>query len=113
MNVSPSSVLGSLVIKVKSPMADLHEDVSCTDEFRIEDDLAPEKFFIKLDAPIDIRSKDMNMMDVASQSRISFLTGSLLLLIHHRWLNVSDLTRIVKDKGPYHKSGIQINLFDI
>ncbi len=67
VNASPSGVLGGLVIEVKSATADLHEYVSCADEFRIEDDVAPEKFFIELDAFVNIRSKNMNMMDVANQ----------------------------------------------
>lgn len=67
MNASPPGVLGWLVIEMKSAMADLHEYVSCAGEFRIENDLAPEEFFVKLDALVNIRSKDMNMMDVTNQ----------------------------------------------
>jgi len=87
VNASPPGVPGWLVIEVKSAMADLHEYVSCAGEFRIENDLAPEKFLVELDALINIRSKDMNMMDVTNQF------GLLLYqrLYNGGWLNISSL----------------------
>lgn len=70
VNASPPGVLGWLVIEMKSAMADFHEHVSCASEFRIEDDLSPEKFFVELDALVNIRSKNMYMMNVANQFRL-------------------------------------------
>jgi len=67
VNASPPGVLGWLVIEVKSAMADLHEYVSCAGEFRIENDLAPEKFFVELDTLLNIRRKNMHVMNVANQ----------------------------------------------
>jgi len=67
VNASPPGVLRWLVIEVKSAMADLHEYVSCASEFRIQDDLALEKFFVELDASVNIRCKNMNVMNVTNQ----------------------------------------------
>ncbi len=67
MNTSFSRVLGRLVIEVKAAIADFHEYVSCTSKFCIEDDFTSEEFLIEFDALLNIRSKDMYVMDMTNQ----------------------------------------------
>lgn len=105
MNASPYGVLGRLVIEVEPPMADLHEHISCAGEFRIENDLALEELLVKFDALVDIRSEDMNVMDVTNQFVVSlpFICDFCVPLL-------SDL---YFDEPSYYRSGILINPFAI
>jgi hypothetical protein len=67
VNTSLPRVLGRLIIEVKTSVTNLNEYVSCTSKFCIEDDLAFEEFFIELNALLNIRRKDVYVMNVTNQ----------------------------------------------
>jgi hypothetical protein len=72
MNTSSSWVLRGLIIEMKPSVSNLNEYISCTRKFSIENDLASKAFLIELDALLNIRSKNMDVMDVTNQVGLSF-----------------------------------------
>lgn len=72
--------LGRLIIEVDPAAADSHEYVSRTRKLLIENHPAPEEFFVECDGLLNIRGKNMNMMNMTNQprpppfSRTSFYT---------------------------------------
>ena len=68
MDVSSNRVLRWLVIQVKPAVADFYKYVSFTSQYGVEDDLTSKEFFVEIDTLIDIRGKDMNVMNVTNQN---------------------------------------------
>jgi len=72
MDISSQGILWWLVIEVKASIADFYKHVSFASKFCIKDNLPPKKLFVELDALIDIRRKNMDMMNVTNQIQFSF-----------------------------------------
>jgi hypothetical protein len=69
MDISPDRILRWLVIEVNPSVADSDKHVSFPCQYGVEDDLAAKEFFIELDTLINIRSKDMNVVNMTSHPR--------------------------------------------
>jgi len=68
MDISSNRILRWLVIEVNPAIADSDKYVSFTCQYGVEDNLTPKEFFIELDTFINIRGKDMNVMNVTNQN---------------------------------------------
>jgi hypothetical protein len=68
VNTSLARVLRRLVVEMKPPIANLNEYVSCPSKVSVENNFASKKFFVELDALINIRSKNMYVMNVTNQN---------------------------------------------
>ena len=68
MNTSSNEVFRRLVIEMKPSFANSHEHISGACKFSIENDAAPEKFLVEPYAIINIRSKNMHVMNVTNQN---------------------------------------------
>jgi hypothetical protein len=53
-----------LVIEVNPAIADSHKYVSFSCQYGVQDNVTPKEFFVKLDTFINVRGKDMNVMNV-------------------------------------------------
>ena len=91
VNTSLTRVLGRLIIEVKTSVTNLNEYVSCTSKFCIEDDLASEEFFIELNALLNIRRKNMDMMDVTNQFGLLLYFAKLSYYRNNIWINRFDI----------------------
>ncbi len=68
VDISPNRILRWLVIEVNPAIADFDKYVSFAGQYRVENNLTPKEFFIELDTFINIRGKDMNVMNVTNQN---------------------------------------------
>jgi hypothetical protein len=59
--------LGCLIVEVKPSAPDSHEYVSCTRKLFVKNDPAPEELFVEPDGLLNIRSKNMNVMNMTNQ----------------------------------------------
>ena len=57
-------------------IADSYKYVSFAGQYGVEDNFTPKEFFIELDTFINIRGKDMNVMNVTNHSRFLLRCGS-------------------------------------
>ena len=73
MNTSPTRVLRWLIIEMEPSVTNFNKNVSCTSKFCVKDNLASKEFLVELDALLNIRSKNMNMVNVTSQLGLSVL----------------------------------------
>jgi hypothetical protein len=71
VNTSLARIFGRLIVEMEPPITNFDEYVSCASKLSIEDNLTSEKFLVKLDALLNIRSKNMDVMDVATQPQLS------------------------------------------
>ena len=69
MDIASDRILGWLVIKVDSSPADPHEYIPCACKFGIHQDVGVEYIPVESDTSIDIRSKDVDMMQIVGHSR--------------------------------------------
>lgn len=58
---------GWLIVEVKPAAADSHEYVSRAGQLLVENHPAPEEFFVERDALLNIRGKNMNVMNMTNQ----------------------------------------------
>ena len=68
MDISSNRVLRWLVVEMHPASADSDKYVSLSSQYGVEDNAAPKEFFVKLHAFINVRSKDMNVMNVTNHS---------------------------------------------
>ena len=75
MNASPTWVLGGLIIEMKPSVSNFHKNVSRASKFCVKNNFPFKKFLIELDALLNIRGKNMYVMDVTNQ------VGLLLIML--------------------------------
>lgn len=68
MDISSNRILRRLVIQVNPAIADFYKYVSFTSQYGVEDNLAAKEFFVEIDTLINIRSKDVHMVNVTNQN---------------------------------------------